>query len=165
MSFTISAFETAAIATIGTITSETVVFSHQNAPRPTGAYFTLQILSFNQRGEPQEIQGNGDAQAVVQWSEMMLQIKAVGANSLSRAFAVRNAMGLRWVVDAFGKVFAGVGELTNVQHVPVVRTNGWEDQSVFDVRLNVVTETAETLRYIASIELTGNIGDQDFTIE
>jgi hypothetical protein len=165
MSFVIADFEETAVAAFSTITSETVIFAHQNAPRPKGKYFTLQVLSFNQRGEPQELQGNGDAQAVLQWSEMLLQVKAVGADSMSRAFAARNAMGLRWVVDAFGKVFAGMGEITTVQNVPVVRTNGWEDQSVFDVRFNVVTETAETLRYIASVEAQGTIGSQTLTIE
>jgi len=165
MSFSIADFEETAVATLSTITSETVIFSHQNAPRPSGPYVTLQVLNFIQRGEPEEIQNNGDGQKVTQWSEMTLQIKAVGLDAMIRAFAIRNAMGLRWVVDAFAGVFAGVGEISSIQNIPVVRTNGWEDQSVFDVIFNVVTETAETLPYIATVELDGEISDRTLTIE
>jgi len=165
MSFSIADFEKKAIVIFNTITSETVIFANQNAPRPSGSYFTLQILRTTQRGEPQETQNDGLGQKVVQWDEMTLQVKAIGEDSFLRAYTARTAMGLRWVVDAFAAAFAGVGQITPLQNVPTVRSNGWDDQSVFDVIFNIVTETSESSQNIISIELEGTIDGRELILD
>lgn len=161
MSFTISAFQTRAVTILNTIMSETVILANQNAPRPSGAYMVIQVLNTNQRGEPQETQINNTTQNVIQWDELILQVKAVGADSMARAYKARTAFGLRSVVDSFAGVYAGVGEIMQIQNVPTLFSNGWQDQSVFDVRFNVVTETAETSTTIATAQVTGKIDERD----
>jgi len=164
VSFTYGQFEQTLVQALGLMTSETVIIANQNAPRPSLPYFTVQLLSFNALGEPEEIPGGGVFQTVNQWSELTVQVKAVGADAFSRAFACKEKLGLREFADSLFKKGAGLARISSVLDLPATRQNGIEQQAVFDVAFNVATETSEDVSYIDDVEATGTIESQTVII-
>lgn len=166
MSFVLSTFETACITLLAAVApaGTRFAFSHQNAPRPQLPFVSLQVLGMTPAGEPEEIQSSGDNHTVTQWDSLSLQVKTVGGGSLALAQTLRKGFGLRAIVDGFGKIFAGVAQISSIQNVPVAQGNGWEDQSVFDVAFNIVSQNTEAVGYISSVNIDGDIGDQSLAI-
>lgn len=164
MSFDFDTFAVKAIDVFETISGMPVIWSHQNAPRPSDDFVTLQILNFTPVGEPEEVQGSGADHRVREWNTMTLQVKAIGSLASRTAFSMRRALHLRTYLDELATVDAGLATISQVNHVPIVRENGWEDQAVFDVIFNVPTEDVETVGYIGKVTGLGTIGSNEVSI-
>ena len=164
MSFVWDTFESKAIEIVNTISGLTVVWSHQNAPRPVSSFVALQIISMTPQGNPEEVQDGGDNHRVRIWNTLTLQVKVVGGISSKASHLIQRALGQRIYLDEFASVEAGLATVSQINNVPVVRGNGWENQSVFDVVFNVPTEELEEVGYISKVTGAGNIGSKTVSL-
>ena len=157
-------FEETLIEILGEITQETVIIANQNAPRPLMPYFTAQLLSFNSLGETEELLSQTETVEVRSWGELTIQIKAVGMESFERALDCKSKFRLRQYGDRLFVHGAGMGTVGNVIDAPIIRQNGFELQSIFDVTFNIASVEDEELGYIETAEIAGTINQRPITV-
>jgi hypothetical protein len=157
-------FEETLVEVLGEITNETVIIANQNAPRPSMPYFTAQLMSFNSLGETEELRSQTETVSVLSWGELTIQIKAVGMDSFERALECKSKIQLRQYGDRLFVHGAGMGRLGNVIDAPIIRQNGFELQSVFEVTFNIASIEDENLGYIETAEIAGTINQRPITV-
>ena len=136
------------------LTEKSIIFSHQNAPRPKGDYMLINITNISSKSGFPSIQKNDDN--TYKKSEIMtlsISNSIFGPTSFSESILIHNNLTLPSTSRLFFSKGFGVSELTDVRNLTYVENNNWTSRFQFDMQLMYASNIDYTELFISNMEI------------
>lgn len=147
----------------------TTVWAHQNAPRPSLPFVTLDIINVSRVGQATHTKSDADGNRDVIHDREATVSAQVYSNArdprdaLERAADLRESLDLATVRQRLiegGWAVRGYELLTSV---PDTEDTLWESRAVVDIRFGTTKQQLEDAGLIEKIEVTANVRDTDYS--
>jgi len=150
------------------VTDLTVIFAHQNAPRPTGEYVLINIMQSTPNGwAEQELTLNGTL-VDIDYStveELFISINVYRGTALQTATKLKDSLARVTETEKLYAAGLGYSRAGTVNDIPEEINKQWEQRGQFDCFFFTRSLDEETIETIRKVEITNNIhGDGDTVI-
>lgn len=165
---TITEIEDALYAWISGQTVSEVIFSHQNSPRPTTSYVLINFLTGVNLS-------TSDVNSVLQVDDsidntysnakqVVLSINTFYSGAYQLAEDIRNSIDKVTVNDQLYSAGLGYVDSTDVQRLPELVDEEWEERAQFDITFNYRSEVTENIETIQKVQITNELDGTTTTI-
>lgn len=169
MSLGVASIETALYAWVFGELDILTIFSHQNAPRPTGQYALIQLSESTpighggSRGERQL-----DDSVVIEYSllyQLMVSINVFRGDSSTKISQLRDSLLKITVRDDLTDADLGFNNSSAMRNIPDAIDKLWEQREQMDFFFYTRSITSETINEIKKIELTNQLDSSTTLIQ
>jgi hypothetical protein len=158
-----------------------VIWAHQNASQPAGAFITLEIVGDSlTEGSPEVLEddtGTTPGAEVTLTSQSMLDcglriqcftppargtapgVPTGSASARAILSQVRTGSALTATVEALAAAGVSVYDLGAIQFVPAIAGTDFEGRGVLDLRFYVLDSAVETTTYIGEVDAAGTVSE------
>jgi len=153
-----------AVATVATVTEPVaipVIFSEQNAPRPSPyPYATLRVDSFIKLGwdETRSMDDNGIATIGGQ-RRATVSVHYFGTDPFTQITQAYSSLQKQTVRDAFSAAGIAIIQLNDIQNATTMLETAFEPHTTFDFFVGLADNVEDDLGIIEAVEVTGQVGD------
>ncbi len=155
-------------------TDYTIKAKQSGAPRPTGSYADVDMVTDRSIGwEQHELKDNtGDndiTDTISGVREITMSINFYRDSALDNARKVRIALVRNSIQELFNAADLGLLLRSEVREISEPLENGWEERAQFDIGLSAVGSDSDIIKSILSVDMTGQYEKggliYNFTIE
>lgn len=129
--------------------------NQQNAPRPTGAYADVNLISdVNVGWERSKFTNRDDGdldQSIKGFRNLTYNLGFYRDNAIDNCRLVRTALNRETIQDLFRAANVGVGFRSQVRNIPQTLEDTWEERAQFDLTVNIIGEDADIVTTIESV--------------
>jgi len=136
---------------------ETLIFAHQNAPRPAQPFWTIMVHSQKRVGTDYYGQGVSDEgdETVTGTREATVALQRVGPNSESEVDALRDALSKTSIRDLWSAYSMACYDAGDVKNIPSVLDNSqWESRAALDLFIRYSVQLVDRVGIIDTINLS-----------
>lgn len=161
------------VTVIESITSATCIIANQNAPRPTGEYSTIKIISQSRVGWESITMVDQAGPDVDLIETIEGQQNLLLSLNFFRGQAQQVANNLKLLIQTSGYhelltvAGLGVGLISPVRDIPDVLSKSWEERAQLDINFNAVDSGIVITRSILTATITGTVENRgiEFPVE
>lgn len=136
--------------------------ANQDAPRPSGEYADVQLITDSGIGWEQSVYSDNISdddmtQTIEGQRELMYSVGFYRGQSNDNCRSVRTGLLRNSIQELFGLADIGFVRASECRNIPEAYENGWESRSQFDIFLNVVGSDTDIVRSILSVDVSGQV--------
>lgn len=141
--------------------------SQQSAPRPSGQYASVHIVSINKVGWEEEIfenQPDPDLDLVSTrqgWREILYSLNFYREGSMDKALAVQIGLMRNSVLESITAAKLGLGQRSDARDISEALDAGWEERVQLDVVMFTVASDIDIVTAIEEVNISGTFEPYD----
>tara|TARA_R110000851_G_scaffold96792_2_gene209934 strand:+ start:18399 stop:18935 length:537 start_codon:yes stop_codon:yes gene_type:complete len=136
----------------------TIAAKQKDAPRPTGAYGSVDFISsiaigVEQRSFKNNISGDDLTENIEGMREIMMSISFYRDSAINNANQVYIGFIRESVQSMFRSAGVGFTRRSDVREISDALENGWEERAQFDIFLNIIGTDSDIVKSILSVDM------------